>query len=550
MGPGRMGRGQGPQHLRRRRRLDAGRCRRFVVVLIRALATAGWIVTRAAAQDIETLPAPEAIPPPAVATAAQRAAATVAEFEFGTEPETPPLRAIWSDGLRLASPAGDFGFAIGGRVQADASGFTAGLGPSLSPAAGGLNPPLTGAVNFRRARLRAGGRLYEVYDWATEYDFANQMTDYNMAFPTLAGPGTLPAMKDMWLQVRDLPLLGTLRVGNQKDPFGLEHISDSRWLTFMERSFSMDAFEGPFNDGYLPGIQLFDHAQDGRIAWYLGEFKNTANPFGFANSSGGSQTVGRLVVLPLLEADAGQVVHLGVSGRTMGLAEVPSQIDPVTGNPTGPMIRAVRFRSRGDIRNGPPGPLNSIYADAGLLTGDWQNMLGLELAAAAGPLSLQAEYFGSWLYGAETTGIDPINSGRQPPPGSPLGTVFFQGAYVEAAWFLTGEHQTYDVALSRFGRPKPRSNFYRARDPVAAGRIAPSPGAWQVAVRYNYLCLDDGEVHGGVLNGMTLGLNWLLNPHARIYLNYDFTYRDFVNAAGGDGSGGINGFGTRLAFDF
>jgi phosphate-selective porin len=71
-----------------------------------------------------------------------------------------------------------------------------------------------------------------------------------------------------------------------------------------------------------------------------------------------------------------------------------------------------------------------------------------------------------------------------------------------------------------------------------------------LGVRYNYLCLNDGQVNGGVLNGMTLGLNWLMNPNARIYLNYDFTYRQFVNANNVNGSGAINGFGTRLAFDF
>ena len=460
------------------------------------------------------------------------------------------LMASWAEGLLLRSRGDDFAFRIGGRVQVDASGYTAGTGTNLPPIDGGLNPPLSGAANFRRARLRAGGRMYEVCDWATEFDFANQMTEYNAAFPTLAGEGPLPAMKDLWLQIRELPWLGTLRIGNQKDPYGFEHATDSRWLNFMERSFSMDAFEGPFNDGYLPGIQFFNNAYDGRVAWYVGEFKNTANPFGFANSSGGSETVGRLVLLPLFEDEGRRLLHLGVSGRTMGLASLPTEIDPVTGRPGGPMIRAVRFRSRGSIRNGPPGPLNSIYADSGLLAGDWQNMIGLELAANRGPLSMQAEYFGSWLYGASTTDVDLINAGQQPPPGTPLGTVFYQGGYIEALYFLTGESRTYDLEHSRFGRPLPHSNFYRLRDGRSGGRILTSPGAWQAGVRYNYLCLNDGDVNGGVLNGVTLGLNWLLNPNARIYLNYDFTYRDFVNAFGGNGSGGVNAFGTRLAFDF
>lgn len=481
-------------------------------------------------------PVPEPVPEPVVA--------------LPIESNPAPLFASWRHGLELASPGGSFAFGLGGRVQLDATGFTAGPGPAAAPSAGGLNPPLSGAANFRRARLRAGGRFYEHYEWASEFDFANQLTISNVSFPTFTGHGPTPAMNDMWVQVRDMPLLGTLRVGNQKDPYGFEHVSDSRWLNFMERSFSQDAFEGPFNDGYQPGIQLFNHASDGRVAWYLGEFKNTANPFGFVNSSGASQTVGRLVVLPVFEPDSGRLLHLGISGRTMGLANVPSRTDPVTGEPIGPPIAGVRFRSRGDIRNGPPGPLNSIYADAGLLTGDWQNMLGTEFVATTGPFSFQAEYFGSWLYSAETTGIDPINQGLQPPPGTRLGTVFFQGGYIEGAWFLTGEHHGYDLGLSRFSRPIPRANFYRVRDPFRASQIHTNPGAWQMAVRYNYLCLDDGEVHGGVLNGMTIGVNWLLNPNVRVSFNYDFTYRTFTSASGVSGDGGINGFGTRMGFDF
>jgi phosphate-selective porin OprO/OprP len=261
-------------------------------------------------------------------------------------------------------------------------------------------------------------------------------------------------------------------------------------------------------------------------------------------------TVGRLVFLPVFEDEGRKLLHLAISGRTMEPRRQYGAFDPVTGLPIGDPISAVRFRSRGSIRNGPPGPLNSIYADAGLLQGSWQNMIGLEFVGNNGPWSFQSEYFGSWLYNARTTGIGaPGTIGQQPPKGTSLGTVYYQGGYAEVLYFLTGESRTYSRVEYRFDRPIPHNNFYALRG--ATSRTGGfSEGAWQVGLRYNYLCLSDGQVNGGVLNGVTLGLNWLLNPHARIYLNYDFTHRDFVNAFGGNGSGGVNAFGTRLAFDF
>ncbi len=405
--------------------------------------------------------------------------------------------------------------------------------------------------------------MYEFYDWAAEYDFVNQLNVNNAVYPTERDSGPLTAVTDLWLQLREVPILGTVRVGNQKDPYGYEHLTSSRWLNFMERSFAQDAFEGPFNNGFLPGIQVMNSNDEGDIGWQVGQFKNTTNPFAFSNSSGGSMTVGRLVWLPVFEDEGRKLLHLGVSGRTMEPRRQYTSFDS-NGLPTSPQITAVRFRSRGSIRNGPPGPLNSIYADSGLLEGTWQNMIGLEFVGNNGPWSFQSEYFGSWLYNAKTTSAGPLNTdGYQPAPGTSVGTVYYQSAYAEVLYFLTGESRTYSKIEYRFDRPVPHNNFYAIRGGGSGRRLSLSEGAWQAGVRYNYLCLDDGEVQGGVLNGCTLGLNWLLNPNARVYFNYDFTYRSFTNtpytkdSAGNviaapsyDGSGWIHGFGTRLAFDF
>jgi phosphate-selective porin len=177
-----------------------------------------------------------------------------ADTEPGAQPEPPEpyeigsdkvFKDTWADGFQAEAAHKDFRVKIGGRTQVDAVAFTKGQQLDQPRNQGGLDPELSDTVAFRRARLRIEGRMYEFYDWACEYDFVNQINVNNEVYPTERDSGPLTAVTDLWLQIRELPILGIVRIGNQKDPYGYEHLTSSRWLNFMERSFAQDAFEGP-----------------------------------------------------------------------------------------------------------------------------------------------------------------------------------------------------------------------------------------------------------------------------------------------------------------
>jgi phosphate-selective porin OprO/OprP len=54
--------------------------------------------------------------------------------------------------------------------------------------------------------------------------------------------------------------------------------------------------------------------------------------------------------------------------------------------------------------------------------------------------------------------------------------------------------------------------------------------------------LNDGDVRGGVLSDVSLGLNWHLRPHIRWMTNYVHAHRN--------GLGDANIFQMRLAVDY
>ena len=112
------------------------------------------------------------------------------------------------------------------------------------------------------------------------------------------------------------------------------------------------------------------------------------------------------------------------------------------------------------------------------------------------------------------------------------------GWYTEISYFLTGENRNYNPAKGLMGAPKVRKSF---------GWSDGGWGAWQVGVRYGYLDLENKGVNGATLNDIVLGLNWFLNPNAKVQWNFAIDHRDPTPSGS---SGWTYIFGTRLAVDF
>lgn len=97
--------------------------------------------------------------------------------------------------------------------------------------------------------------------------------------------------------------------------------------------------------------------------------------------------------------------------------------------------------------------------------------------------------------------------------GPLVGDRDFDGYYVFASYFLTGEHRAYRPADGFFDMVKPKSNFAVLGDKKGWG-------AWEVALRFSNLDLSDGYARGGEEDNVTLGLNWYLNPNTKVMFNY------------------------------
>jgi phosphate-selective porin OprO/OprP len=401
--------------------------------------------------------------------------------------------------------------------------------------------------------------MYETIDWVFECDFALslQNIDPTVGATPITGlrstgtTGTAPLSAQagnttnaiqpttIFMTFTTLPVIGNIRVGNQQDWISLEHIESARFLDFMERSPLMDAFNGANNNGYTPGISAFNMTPNKKAALELGVYKNNVYDSGFTYDLGNNNYTygGRATWTPYYDepSDGRYMVHLGFGGEYRTFNTELAAFTQGTN---------VRVRSRGDLRN-TSSVLDGNYADTGNFFATSQGLLCPEMAIVWGPWLIQAEYEQSYM-----------NQAAVSKGGARLGQAFFQGGYVEALYFLTGENRQYNRQSGVFNRVVPFENFF-----VTRGAHCYGLGAWQVGARLDWLDLNSGAIQGGNEQDLTLGLNWFLNPNARFQVNYICSWINnsaspLATTTGSlspsrfSGDGTINSLGARLDFNF
>jgi len=334
---------------------------------------------------------------------------------------------------------------------------------------------LSSGSEWRRLRPYVRGTVMGRLDFKIETEFASDE----------------PKRTDLYLRLKDLPHVGAVTGGYFKEPFGLEQLTSSAHTTFLERALP-DAFTPGRSLGFMVNRSFFDDRATGA----LGFFRSVSDRGRLSASRGGEADAitGRGTWLVWDDRDKNELLHLGAAYSYRDCKG------------------RVRYRQRPEVH------FLGHVTHTGRFLANHTHLVGAEAAWVRGPLSIQGEYMASC--------VDRPDSAN----------AFLQGVYVQASYFLTGEHRPYDRATGTFKGPKPWKAF-----PTRGC------GAWEVAARYSFLDLTGSGLAGTArrVQDITIGMNWYWNPNIRLVWNYIHSY---VDGFGSSGSSDMFLLRVQLAF--
>lgn len=374
---------------------------------------------------------------------------------------------------------------FGGRIQFDET-FNMDADDRIEDVVG--DGDLEDGAEFRRVRFYAEGDIESWLAYKLQLEFAGGVE-----------------LRDVYLKAHDLGALPEIKIGNFKEPFSLQELTSSKYITLMSRSMLTDFF----TPARRSGLQLSEHFAGDRLNVSAGVFNSDfdAEDGESATGTNGQYDFAARVTSPVLYTAGGRrLLHLGGSYLRRGAdGEFGFGLEP-------------EVHKTDDFVGG---TLNGV---------DNTDTFGIEVAGVFGPAHLQGEY-----------ALMNVNrdSGEEPD---------IDGFYIQGGYFLTGEHRPYDKGDGSFGRVKPRRPFTD---------LGSAAGAWEIAARYSQIDFSELQNLGtgdfvpafgtiqqaaSKVDVITVGLNWYPSSHARWMLNYV--------SADQDALGDASYIATRFQVDF
>ncbi|MGH6734521.1 MAG: OprO/OprP family phosphate-selective porin [Methyloceanibacter sp.] len=432
--------------------------------------------------------------------AAKAAAAAAQQASSGGGGSGLDLKVKWKGAPELASTDGKFKFKVRGRLQTDYNGID-------------QDESITGegdisAVEIRRARIGVEGVVF--YDWKYKFeiDFAGGDAAIKDAYIAYAN----------WANWEKSEII----VGNFKTANSMEQLTSSRFITFLERAAFTDAFflDRQIGAGIWAGNEHWSF-QTG----YYGATPIEENGIPGQENFDTDQTAFTIrgTVAPINNDTA--VVHLGGSWRHRDAGTLRDcGATLCVGGPNA----LFQYRARGaDLH------LADRFVDTPQFA-DSDDMFVLEGAVVWKSLYAVGEYSQIEANSAKSIAdnIDPT----------------YDGWYVEAGWFITGEMRPYAADEGVWERIKPKNPFYGGSG---------GWGAWQLAGRYDVIDLSDKAAaiaNFGVVNcnecgeqkTWLLGLNWWATDYTAIKLQVS---QSEIEGGVNDGAE-ITGVGVRAQVDW
>ncbi|OIQ81553.1 phosphate-selective porin O and P [mine drainage metagenome] len=421
-----------------------------------------------------------------------------------------PVANTDEQGFVIRSADGRSELRLRGQTQVDGRVYPGGTGSANATTA-------SDAFLLKQFRPTLQGALWSTYDFLLMPDFGNGRT----------------VIQDAYVDARVRPWL-QLKAGKQKTPFGIERLQGESDGKFIERALPNDLV--PNRD---IGVQIHGMLADGRVDYALGYFNgvvdgNSSDNYASADagSNGGRDIAARVFATPFRYGpDVLQNLGLGLAvtyGNAQGVAAGGANAATLTQSNL-PSFRSALgqltfFSYRTAAASGGSPGSGSAYADGERLR--WSP----QFYYYNGPFGLLGEYVRVSQQVARPIAANAIRSDR----------VDNDAWQITASWLLTGESAGY-------ANPAPKQNF----EPEKGG----GPGAWELALRYSELRIDnaafaafgpgsstarqarsyaDPTVSARKAQAWTSGINWYPNRNLKLALDYEHTRFDggWTNASG------------------